>query len=65
MGFRIDVTYIKPGGYREYGLVDYPPGAEQTTPTLFIGAYCKTQEDERWLKDAIDAIVQQSRPLGS
>jgi hypothetical protein len=61
-GFRIDVTYSRPNGYQEYGLVDYPSGAEPTTPTLFVGAYCKTKADERWLKDAVDAIVSQSRP---
>lgn len=58
-GLRIDVTYIKPDGYREYGLVDYPPGTEPTSPTLFIGAYCKTEADARWLQDTVDAIVRQ------
>lgn len=61
MGLRIDVTYIKPNGYREFGLVDYPPGSKPTTPTLFIGAYCKTKADERWLEGTVDAIVGRSR----
>lgn|GEM_PF-4637130 len=60
-GLRVDVTYLKPNGYHEFGLVDYPPDSEPTTPTLFIGAYCKTADDVRWLKAAVDAIVRRSK----
>jgi hypothetical protein len=60
MTWCIDATYIKPNGYREYGLVDYPPGAEPTTPTLFIGAYCKTERDERLLKMAVALFTKET-----
>jgi hypothetical protein len=59
MTWRIDVTYIKPNGYREYGLVDYPPGAEPTTPTIFIGAYCRTEADEQLLKRAVALFTEE------
>ena len=61
---RVDVFFVKPAEgrleYVEYGLVDYPPGAKPTTPTLFIGAYCKTKADKCWLARTVKTIVQRS-----
>lgn len=57
---RIDVRYMKPDHYEEVGLVDYPKGAKETTPTIFVGAYCKTLADKEWFEKTVAAIVRNS-----
>lgn len=57
---RIDVRYMKPEHYEEVGLVDYPKGAKPTTPTLFVGAYCKTLADKEWFEKTVAEIVRNS-----
>lgn len=57
---RIDVRYMKPEHYEEVGLVDYPKGAKPTTPTLFVGAYCKTLDDKEWFEKTVAELVRNS-----
>lgn len=57
---RIDVRYMKPDHYEEVGLVDYPKGAKPTTPTLFVGAYCKTLADKEWFEKSVADLVRNS-----
>ncbi len=57
---RIDVRYMQPNNLVEVGLVDYPPDAEPTTPTLFVGAYCNSSEDRRWFEERVREIIERS-----
>lgn len=57
---RIDVRYMKPDHYEEVGLVDYPKGVKPTTPTLFVGAYCKTLADKEWFEKTVAELVRNS-----
>lgn len=58
---RVDVRCLRPDNYIEFGLVDYAKGAKPTTPTLFIGAYCKTVADQKWLEKTVKEIVERSK----
>ncbi len=57
MNLRIDCRIISPGGYHEVGFVDYAEDEEATTPTLFVGAYLRTQEDQEWFKKTIKSLT--------
>lgn len=57
---RIDVRFLKPNNYSEVGLVDYAPGSSANTPTLFVGAYCKTRADDAWFEKQISDIIKRS-----
>ncbi len=61
MSLRIDCRYLKPGGYQEYGLVDYAEDEEANTPTLFVGAYLRTQEDRDWFKNTIKLLTSDQK----
>lgn len=57
---RVDVRYTKPGNYMEVGLVDHDLDEEPKNPTLFLGAFCNTDEDRKWFDQQVEKLTKAS-----